>query len=136
MYTYIIAHITGVIYPERSNKVKIKFTVTLTEENVNDIMTSALEGSGITYWCDEVRVVQAINNKKSPKYASDALTTGNYLMIHDVEEEKWHYLTLKKFLKGLQLYVEQGGTLEATEIDGPAADTIVQLAIFGKPTYS
>lgn len=115
---------------------KFKLTIELTDENINDIMTSALEGSGITYWCDEARVKSPKEGGKAWKYASDALTTGNYLLLHDVEEEKWHYLTLKKFLKGLALYVQEGGTLEATEIDGPAADTIVQLAIFGKPTYS
>lgn len=115
---------------------KLKLTITITSEQVNDIMESALGSAGIIHWCDEVRIIEPKTAKKTPDYMSEALTTGNYLILHDVEEEKWHYLTLKKFMKGLKMYVEQGGTLEPTEIDGPSADTIVQVAIFGRGTYA
>lgn len=113
---------------------KLKLTITITGEQIEDIMSSALGSAGIIHWCDEVRIVQPKSAKKSPTYMSQALNTGHYLILHDVEEEKWHYLTLKKFAKGLQLYIEQGGKLD--DIDGPAADAIVQVAIFGKGVYA
>lgn len=105
--------------------------ITLTQDDLDSIMVSALEG-GITYWADAAEV------KKQPEdpftYASEVISRGGTLRIHDAEEDKWHLLTLPKFLKALQ---ETDVDLsDMMEVDAPAADSIIQLALFGKQVYA
>lgn len=104
-----------------------KYSKTITAEEIDDIMDSALRG--ISYWAGECRVV----GDYLGDYASEQISRGGQLKIYDAEGEKWHTLTRTKFLKGMGLFT---GDTEPTEIDDPAADTIVQLALFGKEVYA
>ena len=108
------------------------FTITkkisLTQEDIDNIMVSALEG-GIGYWATEAEV------KKQPEepytYASEVISRDGSLKIYDAEEDKWHILTLKKFLKGVAK-----AEVDLSDVDAPAADTIIQEALFGKQVYA
>ncbi len=127
--------------------IEARFTsyITLTEEDIDDIMASALEG-GITYWADEATVIGGYLGQ----YASEQISHGGKLRIHvvesfDDEDTEWYELDRNKFLDGFKMWVEEGGdeydavddngTVDCGCIDGCCADEIVQYALFGELVF-
>lgn len=114
------------------NKVKVEFEVLLSDQDIDDIMASALEG-GITYWCGQVDVV----DKYLGEYASDQISRGGSLILYDCEsDDKW-VLTKEKFLNGVKKFIsihlsvlDKNKEIDACEIDGDYADRIIQYALF------
>lgn len=131
----------------------LQMPVTITQEDIDCIMASALEG-GITYWATKVDVVKWVNEEM---FASDQISRGGEIWIYDNEEEAWRILNLDKFLKGFQIWLEKGydprgyasirdgvpvsysiisgGKLNPFNLDGAVADGIVQCALFGDIIY-
>jgi len=108
------------------------FTIkrTITDQQIDYIMSAALQG--ITYWADDANVLwKDFPEGETVQYISEALTHGGNLRIHDAEEEKWHKLTLKKFLKGLTFVPE----FDFEDYDMYDAERVVQCALFGKLIY-
>lgn len=114
--------------------------VNLTQQDIDDIMVTALEG-GINYWCRKAEVV----GEYLGKCASDQISRGGSLILHDAESsDKWE-LNLEKFLTGVKLWLQNNedrygavasdGTLDPGEVDAEMADLIVQYALFGKPVF-
>lgn len=120
--------------------INITKTVKITQEDIDDIMCSALEG-GITYWCRKAKVV----GEYLGEYASEQISRGGKLKLYDAEEDEVYELTLEKFLKGIELaiqhnyYAEYGwcdGTmLDTCNVDASVADAIIQLALFDDVIY-
>lgn len=107
------------------------------QQLIDDLMCTALEG-GITYWCCRAEVPREEGYKGG--YASDQISRGGSLILHDAEEDEVYVLTLDKFLKGLRLTFEQGyadayEVLEEEDYDADTADQIVQLALFDDVVY-
>ena len=122
---------------KKQMKFEVQLNVTVTEEDIDDIMVSVLEG-GINYWCRKAEVVGPYLGEA----ASEQISRGGSLILHDIETSaKWE-LTLKKFLNGLGLYLKTDGSsitkngLDTALIDGLAADSIVQLGIFGEIEFA
>ena len=119
--------------------IKTTKDVVLTRSDIDDIMVGALEG-GITYWCDKAEVVQ---DEYYGEYASEQISRGGSLRLHDCEDDVWHELDLEKFLNGFALacnngyaddwYLEDG--IDCCMIDAIAADIIVQYSLFGEVLY-
>lgn len=118
--------------------IKIEMNVVLTQEDIDDIMSSALDFIG--YWCEEAEVV----GEYLGEYASEQISRGGTLKLYDMEDEKVYNLTLNKFLKGFRLWVKNGsdeyhavsgGKVDTCNIDGLMADMIIQYAIFGEVIY-
>lgn len=122
------------------HKLNIYFNLKITDEDIDDIMSSALEG-GITYWCNEAKV----KDEYLGDYASEQISRGGTLFLHDAEEDKTYELTEEKLLKGIKRAIEAGyysqytwwdsAGLNTGNIDAEVADIIVQLALFGKIIY-
>lgn len=118
----------------------IESSYTVTQEDVDDIVSTALEG-GITYWCDTVRVKDnLLNPPEDFDYLSYALTRGFDLELHDreygAEDEEdyesggWHVLTLDNLLEALgELHID------FDNYDANDADKAIQTAIFGELIY-
>ena len=116
------------------NKVKVEFEVLLSDQDIDDIMVSALEG-GITYWCGQVDVV----DKYLGEYASDQISRGGSLILYDCEsDDKW-VLTKEKFLNGVKKFIsihpdvnvlDKDKRIDTWKIDGYFADMIIQYALF------
>lgn len=116
------------------------FNVVVKNEDIDDIMVSALEG-GITYWCDRAEVV----GEYLGEYASEQISRGGTLRLYDIED--YEELTKEKFLQGLRLYLSRpkaGDFLEFVDrelridpgyADAEVADCIIQYAIFGDVIY-
>lgn len=112
----------------------------LTVENIDDIMACALEG-GIVYWADAADVIE---EKRVAPWGHEQIARDGILMIHDFEEDRTHKLTLKKFLTGFKIWVEEGkdfygavssSGVDCCNIDGDCADNIIQYALFGEVLY-
>ena len=123
-----------------SYDVKIERTIHLTGQDIDDIMDAAL--CGITYWCDRADVV---GGEYLGEYASEQISRGGSLRLHDSEEGKTYILTRSKLLKGVKRWFEEGGdrynavkkdgTVDTSNIDADIADAIVQYAVLGEWVY-
>ena len=81
------------------------FDVRVRNEDIDDIMVSALEG-GINYWCRKAEV----KGDYLGEYASDQISRGGELILHDAEENKSYTLSKEKFIDGLKKYIAAGNT--------------------------
>lgn len=119
-------------------QVTIKFK--LTQEDVDDILTTAFEG-GINYWCNEAEVV----DEYLGEYASEQISRGGKIKLYDDEGDDVYELDIEKFMQGFMLWIECGydeygaiksdGSVDCCEIDAEMADMIIQLALFGEIVY-
>lgn len=122
-------------------EVHAEITARLTQQDVDDIMVSALEG-GINYWCRRV----VVQGKYLGEYASDQISRGGQLAVwleEPFEDDKTCYmLDLDKFLAGFKQWLENcyancdvvdstDGSVDCGQIDAACADEIVQHALFG-----
>ena len=121
---------------EVTAEIKIK----LTEEDIDDIMCSFLEGGVTALWFDEVDPCGDLLGE----YASEQISRGGELWFHDREEDAWYKLTRKKFFEGFKRWVESGGDIydavtggkvDTCNIDAICADAIIQYALFGDVIY-
>lgn len=125
---------------------EIKAKVMVTEEDIDDIMTSAL--LSVRYWCDLVSITE---DKLAAGYIWEQIARGRQLALHveepfDDNETEWYCLDKEKFMKGLKMYledpvydcIEQDGKnfiANLGNVDGECADMIVQYALFGEVVY-
>lgn len=123
---------------DKNYPVHIEMDVTITQQDIDDLMCTALEG-GINYWCREAKVVGEFLGE----YGSEQISRGGSLLLRDAEtDERWE-LTLEKFLKGIELYIKENGRvmvedfklMDYGELDAGDADCIVQYALFGTLVY-
>lgn len=125
------------------NKYEIKFVMdlTITQEDIDDIMCTALEG-GITYWC---RKAQVVEDTYLGEYASEQISRGGTLRLFDAESDDIWFLDRDKLLNGIKLWAEFGGdpclairgngTIDTCEVDAEVADQIIQYALFGEVVF-
>lgn len=122
-------------------EVSVTLNIQLTEEDIDDIMVSALEG-GINYWCCEAEVVE---ERRVADWGHEQIARGGELILHDAEsDDKWE-LNLEKFLNGIKLWIKNGyayesgaikdGHIDCFQIDAIQADNIVQFALFGEIVF-
>ena len=128
---------------EWSTVAEVKLQISITDEDIDDIMAGALEG-GINYWWDEGKV----DGKYLGEYASEQIARGGQLMLHDMEEDKNHLLTRESFVDGVVKYLQNphpydiidggdGGfkNIDVSQCDAVVCDMIIQYAIFGEVIY-
>ena len=105
---------------------EIRTVQVVTQEQIDDVMSTALD-SGISYWCDDVRIDGELPDNL---YMSDMLTRGNVLKFHTREEDTWHELTIVKLL-------DEMGKMQFNfdEYDSMDADSLIQRSLFGEVIY-
>ncbi len=137
------------------NKITLSLDMTITRENVSDILCTALYG-GVWYWCPKVHVVGEVDSDKEcyEDKLADHLFNGGTIDFYEDEEETGDEddfiprpLNLESLVKGIKRFIEEyssclpvtrsGGRLELEcgEIDANDADTIIQLACLGDVIY-
>lgn len=120
--------------------IKVDYVVKVTDEDIDDIMATALEG-GITYWCWKAEVV----DEYLGEYASEQISRGGKLKLYDREDDEVYTLTQEKLLKGIKLAIEHmyyhedewytANELDCCSIDAMVADVIIQCALFDDVIY-
>lgn len=112
--------------------------VSVTAEDVDDIMESAMTGA--VYWCREAVVTSSYLGE----YASEQISRGGALSFIPFEGRKGT-LDLERFKKGLHMYLKNheessrcicDGKVDPGQIDSVAADCIIQYAMFGDIIYA
>lgn len=121
-------------------KISVIHEIKVTQEDIDDIMCSALEG-GINYWCCKAEVV----GDYLGEYASEQISRGGTLLLHDAEEDEVYELTLEKLLDGIGQAYEgnwfedygwcDGNVIDTCQVDAEVADCIVQLALFNELVF-
>lgn len=125
-------------------KVKVEVGVKITQEDLDDIMSTALEG-GINYWCRKAEVV----GEYLGEFAHEQISRGGTLKLYD-EDVGVRTLDLKKLINGIKMYLENPErpydilntesdsvgcskgdyTLDCCAVDGVVADMIIRYALF------
>lgn len=121
-------------------EVEITTTLVVTQEDIDDIMATALEG-GITYWCCKAEVV----GDYLGEYGSEQISRGGLLKLFDSEDDNVYELGLEELLCGIKkAYIDHwyfdygwcdGKKLDTCQVDADVADTIIQLALFNEVIY-
>lgn len=121
---------------------KVELEVVISQEDIDDIVAGALEG-GINYWCDEAK---AVGNYLG-EYASEQISRGGQLLLHDFDGEETYTLDREKFIKGLKMYLEKPHPYDILEeidnklridccnADATVCDMIIQYALFDDVIY-
>lgn len=127
---------------KKADRVQVILQIVVMGEDIDDIMVSALEG-GINYWCGKAEV----DGKYLGEYASEQISRGGTLILHDTEEGRTELLTKEKLLHGIRMYAEQPNSSDIFEVidhelhincgmvDAEVADAIIQYAIFSEIFY-
>lgn len=122
---------------------KCETKVKVTQDDIDGIVAGALEG-GITYWCDEAKVV----GEYLGEYASDQISRGGSLLLHDTEENEWRLLTKQDLLTGIRMYIENAHpyeivqdegdrkVIDGSKVDAEVCDMIIQYAVFKEQVYA
>ncbi len=126
---------------EKKFEILVQIRAALTQQDIDDIMVSALEG-GINYWCRRV----VVQGDYLGEYASEQISRGGKLAVwldEPFEDNKTCYiLDRDKFLSGFKLWLENAhancdvvdnvdGSVDCGQIDAICADEIIQHALFG-----
>lgn len=127
-------------------KVLITVNVKVTQDDLTDILTTALEG-GINYWCAHASPEKKVEGMK---FASDCLKYGIDMWLWQYPEDddavkltaeglmtaiKW-YLTSRNDTTITYLNPRTGEVeLDCAQIDAELADILVQYAVFGEIVY-
>ena len=134
---------------ENKQALKESLDVNVTDEDIDDIVCTALEG-GINYWCNEAEV----EGEYLGEYASEQISRGGRLILHDCEEDEKYILDREKLINGIKRYVEdpdkpydilcrqdntigchKGYALDCCMVDAVVADMIVQYGLFGEIVF-
>ncbi len=122
------------------HNIEITITDKVTDENINDIISTAFEG-GINYWCCGVKILKgSVDEEKAKnKFKSDLITLGATLVLYDAESpDKWE-LDLEKVIKGIKMHCTDKGILPSQlmeDYDANDADSIIQYALFDKQVFA
>lgn len=106
---------------------EIKTVVIISNQQIDDIMVTALEG-GINYW---VNGVDAKVDVPDREYLSDIISRGGSLNIQDDEGDVF-VLDKAAFKKGLGMAMKDGNGFDRENYDAGDADRVIQYAIYGK----
>lgn len=118
----------------KDEQLRVTISLKVTDEDVDDIMVTALEG-GITHWCYQAEPV----GEYLGDYVSSQLAKGGSITLHT--EDGKYVLTREDLLNGLARRIQESpkiiedGGIDTGYIDADEADRIIQYAVFGKLVY-
>ncbi len=129
---------------EKKHELSAKITVKLTDQDIEDIIVTALE-CGIGYWaCLDNTSETYMNAPDDEPVAITAskilLDGGDIKLLDDEDHDTYWFLNLTSLYNGLSKWISGWGGMTAVEkdmldtayVDAEAADIIVQLALFGE----
>jgi hypothetical protein len=120
------------------HEIKIETTISLTDQDIDDLMVTALEGA-VTYWCGEAKP-KLVPDGVEYEYLSELIAKGGVIELTDAEDEdeKWD-LNLSKFLNGVAMVCQERGFGSGEELinnhDAEIADMIIQYALFSEIVF-
>ena len=133
------------------NELEVKIPVRLSDEDIEDLMVTAMEG-GIGYWAcldnTDARFADAPEDESLAETATKILLDGGGVTFLDNEDRSQAFiLRLDLLLEGVRLYLTESyctqnfemkngvARLDMCMVDAEIADMIIQYALFGKLVY-
>jgi hypothetical protein len=121
------------------HKIDIKTTIKLSDQDINDLMVSALEG-GINYWCNNLEILYSDKIQfTNDTLASDVIALGGELKLYDIESDDTWILDINKFMNGVKMYCKNNKIFDGVELienhDADTADNIIQFALFNEIVF-
>lgn len=120
---------------------KAEREITLTEEDIDQILCSSLEGGETARWCCAAEPVGELLGE----YEHEQIARGGKLKFYEIEEQTWHELSLDNFIHGFIRWYEGGndryptvtpdGKIDMFRVDAVVGDQIVQYALFDNLIY-
>lgn len=113
---------------------QITRTIIVKEQDIDDIMVTALEG-GINYWCDGVVIT---SNPANKEYASEAIAYGGELRLYEIDGSQFllvRNMILRGIDKAMDHFKYDSFEQFMDEHDATTADVVVQFALFDKIVY-
>ena len=124
--------------------VKLEINLRVTDEDIDDIMSTALDSMLLQTWCSEVNVV----GKYLGEYASEQISRGGEIWLYDMDDESYYSLDKEKLLKGIKKYISMYGDptgflyridgelgLDCVKIDELVSDCMIQCSLFDDIVY-
>lgn len=120
-------------------EIEYKMTQEITEEDISDIVITAIEG-GIGYWACLDNTGEEFENAPKDEAVSETvarilLNNGSVTLIDEEDDYARYELTLEKLLNGIEKYAQENGGIDMDYLDAIMADMIVQYAIFCEVVY-
>ena len=126
---------------EKELFVEVTRRIKVTQEDIDDIMATALEGGITCLWCCKAKVV----GDYLGEFASEQISHGGTLKLYDSVEDTTYDLTLENFMHGLKKAIQGGwyanydwyndDEIDTCNVDAEVADVIIQLALFDDVIY-
>ena len=132
----------------RDIKVVMEINVKITEEDIEDIIVTAIEG-GIGYWCCLDNTGEEYENAPEDEPVSITATKillngGKLKLIDEYDDNKRYEMDIDDLIYGIETWKKYGydhyGAITADDIDcgnidAECADGIIQCALFGDIQY-
>lgn len=125
-------------------------TLVVTKEDIDDIMSAAIESGGIAYWCDSALP----RGERLGEYAIEQISLGGKLELHLTEGPiedggpEAYLLDREMVLKGISRYLSYPENdcgilfhngirmeLDTGDVDAEIADMIIQYALFDELVF-
>lgn len=125
----------------QKTNIHIQKDVTITDDDIDEIMCIALEG-GITDWCNDAYPSEVLLGD----YLSEQISRGGNIILTSSETNETFVLTKKKILNGISLFLSEKDNLwayttadmekiDVASLDADDVDKIVQYALFSELVF-
>ena len=132
----------------RNIKVVMDINVKVTDEDIEDIIVTAIEG-GIGYWCCLDNTGDEYENAPEDEPVSITATKillngGKLKLIDEFDDDKRYEMSLDDLIKGIEHWKKYGfdhynaitaDGIDCGNIDAECADAIIQCALFDRVQY-
>ncbi len=136
---------------------KLRYGVEVTDGDLSDIVCAGLECGGYASLGVACFAPEEPTDEQIPQWVKDrgdakykhlwmCIADGVSMQVYDVHEEKEYELTRDKLVKGVRSFFTKyphfykeavyEGEFDTGAIDAAAADSILQLAVFGEVVYA
>ena len=129
-------------------EIEVGINVTLSDEDITDLMVTAIEG-GIGYWAcldnASERYINAPEDESVAETAANILLNGGKVTFLDTDDHSTEWtLSMYKLMHGIYMFLKEGNgcgvldyengkvVIDLGQIDSERADMIMQYALFKK----
>ena len=112
-------------------KIKVKIT-DLSKEEIVDLLSTALYGNQILGVDNSTEEYNQAKGDTIEEKLAYMLLKGQRVYLIDMNENEVLDLTLDMIYKGLELFIQNGGSSNIEDYDLIDADSVLQYALFGE----
>ena len=116
----------------------MKVNIENKDEEIVDALVASFEG-GSNYWYNlpDLSMVKKIKDKAMSERITLSALDGAVIPVYDLEDEDEHLGDISKenIERGVALYLQDYGSLQADEMDASDSDVLLQLIVMGEIVF-